>query len=141
MPRRLPPIHPAALLAFAVYLGGGVVLGDTFPFSRFSMYSVAGGARDQGAVPVFLADGTPQPVEAFEAFHGLEPSRYAPPRGIPCSLEYRVQDMARWVAAHPAERPGPVRAELAFVILEQQSDGSVHQTIEVISSGWAERTR
>jgi hypothetical protein len=151
------PPRPA-LVAFAVVLGGGVVLGETFPFSRFSMYAGIE-PRDRGATPVFLADGEIVPVEQFDAFQ-LEVDAWRSPEGIPTTMDYLTNDIAGWIRAHPSPvapgvppapvapgvppapvapgvPPGCVRAELGWVISTRGDDGAIAQSTLVQSSGTA----
>jgi hypothetical protein len=128
------PPRPA-LVAFAVVLGGGVVLGETFPFSRFSMYAGIE-PRDRGATPVFLADGEIVPVEQFEGFQ-LDVDAWRSPEGIPTTMDYLTNDIAGWVRAHPGDTSCAVRAELGWVISTRGDDGAIAQSTLVQSSGTA----
>jgi hypothetical protein len=121
--------------AFLLYVAGAVLLGDTFPFSRFSMYA---DYRRQGAVPVFLAGGRPVSVRAFESFFGIDPDRMYP-KGTPCSLEWRIHEARRWIVQHtasgPMERAVPVQWGFTFVTVDEA--GRVRQDVRIVSEGVA----
>lgn len=102
-----------ALLAFAIYFFGSLLIGEFFPFSRFSMYANIS-PHAQGAIPVFLANGVAAEARDFKAFYGLEPIKFRAPQGVACSLGYLVDERAAWVAQHPASTAGPVQISVGF---------------------------
>jgi hypothetical protein len=121
--------------AFLLYVAGAVLFGDTFPFSRFSMYA---DFRKQGAVPVFLAGGRPVPVRDFESFFGIDPDGMYP-RGFPCSLQWRIYEAQRWIAQHtapsPTERSVPV--QWGFKVVTVDDAGRVREDVRIVSEGVA----
>jgi hypothetical protein len=134
MPRR---VSPWAFGAFAIYLGGGLFFGERFPFSRFSMYADIA-ARDRGAIPVFLADGVDTEPRTFRSFSGLDPARFRAPEGVVSTLDYVVNERAAWVAAHPADTPGPIRIEVGFDLVRLDHGVIVHD-VRVVEDGTAWR--
>jgi len=129
-----PPSRPA-LVAFVAYGLGCVLLGEAFPFSRYDMYA-RGSARDAGAVPVFLADGQPVEPSALRSYYGLDPASLRAPEGVACTLGYIVEDRAAWVAAHPADAPGPIRIQVGFDEV-RLVDGEVRHAVRVTGEGTA----
>jgi hypothetical protein len=126
-----------AVLAFGIALGGGLWVGERFPFSRFSMY--AGVApRTQGAAPVFVVDGRIETIVSYDRFVGLDPDALVQPTGIPSTLDFRVLQMRSWVRGHGIHDGGcPSRAELGFLVFSQRTDGGLDQDLRVVSSGTA----
>jgi hypothetical protein len=126
----VPPTRPDAwaLGSFAVFLAGGLVLGEVFPFSRYDMYADIA-ARDRGAVPVFRADGRTVEPTAFRAFHGLDPARFRSPEGVVCTMDYVVNERAAYVAARPADEPGPVRIVVGFDRVRVEDGHVVHELL------------
>src|SRR5690606_13597503 len=80
----------AAAAAFACYVAMAWLVGERFPFSRFSMYASLGTYR-QSHVPVFLADGHPAEARSFHRFAGIDPEVIAPGTRI-CSLNHRIDE-------------------------------------------------
>ena len=63
----------AAAVAFGLYVAGAWLLGERFPFSRFSMYASLG-RYQESHVPVFLADGRPAEVRSYARFSAIDPA-------------------------------------------------------------------
>jgi len=104
----------AAVLAFLLYYLGSALLGEAFPFSRFSMYAGAG-RRTEGATFAVLADGKPVRLRSLTRFSALEGSFEDPKR--PTSLGHAVEEARGYVLGHrasDAEPPGPVRVEIGY---------------------------
>jgi hypothetical protein len=130
-------VSRAAALAFALVLAAGLVLGEVFPFSRFDMYARAAGRRE-GAVPLVLADGREIEIERLRGFSAIDATTLLP-AGIPCSMEYRVHEIERWIATHPAPRdgaPGPLHVWIGYRVLSL-ADGRVHERRVVVAEGRA----
>lgn len=102
-----------ALLAFVMYFFGSLLVGEFFPFSRFSMYANIS-PQAQGAIPVFLANGVAAEARDFKAFYDLEPIKFYAPQGVACSLGYLVEERSAWVAQHPATAAGPIQISVGF---------------------------
>ena len=127
-----------APLAAVVYAAVSTLVGDRFPFSRYSMYASTA-VRDHGAVPVFLADAEPAPIDAFDRFAGLDPDTLYP-KGLACSLEWQVHEAKRWIRGHRAafgEEPGPVKVAFGFVILRVDAEGRLSEELRLTGEGTA----
>jgi len=59
---------------------GGLVLGESFPFTRVSMFAHLSEAKEI-VVPRFLADGQARFPDRFCDFHGFDPEQWRLPRG------------------------------------------------------------
>jgi hypothetical protein len=92
------------LTACALYVLGCTVIGEAFPFSRFSMYAGLGG-RDHAAVPSFELDGELVDPMDLAAFSGIDPQALVPP-GVATSQEHTLAPVARHIAAHPGSGEG-----------------------------------
>ncbi len=113
-------------------------LGERFPFSKYSMYAVTA-RRKAGAVPVFLADGRPAPIERYTAFSGIDPERISPPPST-CSLEWRVHELRRWLSSHrsePGAAPGPVSVAVGYRLLALGPDGRLAERLKLVARGSA----
>ncbi len=124
-----------ALLAFVVYLLGGLVLGEVFPFSRFSMYADIA-RRDYGAVPVFLVGGDQGDPSRLSGFHHLDPDQFHSPPGLVSAMDYVVDDWAAIVRARPAAEPGPLAVEVAYDLVRVR-DGGIQRQRVVVARGTA----
>jgi hypothetical protein len=127
------------LVAFIAVLAGGLLLGETFPFSRFSMYANVG-RRTESAVPVFLADGVVTEPSRYERFQGLELSRVLLQKTQPSSLQYKTDDGYRWISRHVAqdgERAGPVRFAAGYVTVRLSPAGELTHETHILTEGHA----
>jgi hypothetical protein len=109
----LPLPRRVALAAFAVFVVGGLELGEVYPFSRFSMYAAIA-PREEAAIPTFRADGRDVAPEALTGFFGLDPDRLAAPEGVVTTTDYILRERAAWIRAQTATTPGPVRVEIGW---------------------------
>lgn len=129
-----------ALAAALFYIVGSLVLGDSYPFSKHSMYASTA-MRDKGAVPLMLADKQPIEVDELERFQGIDPERLYP-RGLPCSLEWQVHEAGRWIRNHLAAadaEPGPVKVSWGFVIVRVNDQGKITEKWRPVQEGTAWR--
>ncbi len=107
-----------ASAAMCTYVLVSLAVGDRFPFSRYSMYASLKG-RVQGAVLYVEADGVAVDIARLWRFSGVDPTRIDP-RGHPCSQEWAVYEVRRWVAEHLEaglplpEEAGRVPVEIGF---------------------------
>ncbi len=124
-----------AVTAFVVYLLGGLLLGEVFPFSRYTMYADIA-ARDYGAVPVFLVDGAESEPSAFSSFHALDPSAFVAPTGVVTAMDYVTRDWGDQVRRRPASSPGPLVVEVAYDLVRVRG-GEVQRQRIVVARGTA----
>ena len=127
-------IAPAAALAYIVI---SLVIGDVFPFSKYSMYASIG-RRDHGAVLYVKADGVFVRVDELVDFHGIDLDQVYP-SGIPCSLEWQVHEAKRWLGNHKADAPGPVAVEMGFRLIWVAADGKITEKLRPTVRGTARR--
>jgi len=126
---------PAELLGWAAGAGAAyaalsLLLDDVFPFSMYSMYSVTA-ARRAGAVPVFLADGREDRFDRYAGFSGIDARRVNPPPDT-CSLEWRVNELRRWLEQNPSRGgEGPVRVEVGYRLLALGEGGRLVERVAV----------
>jgi hypothetical protein len=134
-----------APLAALVYIGVSLLIGDWFPFSRYSMYASIG-RRDHGATPYFKAAGEFVRIDLYGEFLGLELSGMYP-QGTPCSLEWQVHEARRWIKQHPAPDgplPSPearVPVEFGFRLLWVDDAGHLTEKLRPTLQGTARRLR
>ena len=132
------PLGLWAPLSGLVYFLVSLRVREFFPFSFYEMYSESAN-RNSGAVPFFLADGKEVPLGRYHRFKGIDPETLYP-TGMPCSMEWKVTEAKRWIAAHPAaagEPAGPVRVQWGFRILSIDADGLLAENVHVVSVGTA----
>jgi hypothetical protein len=92
-----------AAIAAAGYGTVAWVVGDRFPFSRYSMYADLRG-RDRGSVPFVRFEGRDVAVETLDRFSGVTGAAFDL-TGVPCSQEWIVWENRRWIDAHQGD-PG-----------------------------------
>jgi hypothetical protein len=127
------------LIAAAAVLIGAALLGESYPFSRFSMYAKVG-ARSSAAVPVFLADDRLVQPERFTGFRGLDPSWSSRLKSMPGSLGYVTDDAQRWIMEHSSAEsapPGPVRFAIGYVVVTLAPGGKLTREAHLLSEGRA----
>ncbi|MBM4367899.1 MAG: hypothetical protein FJ102_16925, partial [Deltaproteobacteria bacterium] len=108
-----------AVTAFIAYLLGALVLGEVFPFSRYTMYADIA-ARDYGAIPVFVVDGSERDPSTLHAFHDLDPAEFVAPAGVVTAMDYVTRGWADLVRRRPATAPGPLAVEVAYDLVRVQ---------------------
>ena len=114
----------AAALAFAVYAATSLLVGESFPFSPFSMYSDI--VTDPVAVPAFLASGEAALVEDYGCFEGVDPELVQAPARVRHSSQYVWQAWRRAVVgeqATPAGRAADVPVEFGYAMLHRDAEG------------------
>ncbi len=126
--------RPAAI-AFVAYVLGGLVLGEVFPFSRYTMYADIA-ARDYGAVPVFVVAGVESDPAEFSSFHGLDPAQFVAPAGIVTAMDYVTRGWGDQVRRRPADDPGPLAVEVAYDLVRVRA-GEVQRQRIVVARGSA----
>ena len=124
-----------AAVALVAYVVIALIVGEWFPFSRFSMYSTLG-RRTEGAVPVLLADGVVARARDFDRYVGLEAQALGPGTR-PCSMNYRVDEDRRWIASHSGTTPGPVRIEYGYVPVRISQGRVLRGPVDVVARGRA----
>ena len=126
-----------AISAGLIYTLGCWLWGGRFPFYKFELYAAAGG-RTEGAVPIFLADDKECPIWKYTGFSGFD-DRTFDYSGVPTSVQWMVEEAARWVKEHPlADREeGPVHVAFGFRYLKVGEDGRIEQRILIQGRGRA----
>lgn len=106
-----------AFTAFFTYMAVSLLVGDTFPFSRYSMYAKLRN-RVEGAVFAVRVAGQLVPVGELERFVGVDPAK-VDPEGYPCSQQWVVYEARRWIEANGAAEADDtsVEVEVGFRIL------------------------
>lgn len=119
-----------ALAACLLYVAVSLVVGDRFPFSRYSMYAKLRG-REEGAVLVIRADGVELPFYELARWHGVDPAALDP-AGVPCSLQWVAYEARRWVEQHTvASAEGlPLEVEVGWRILRVDPQGRLLERFE-----------
>ena len=131
-----------APVSAALYLALCWRLGEVTFFSRYSMYSSVRG-RKEGAVPTSLIDGTEGEIDDCDRFSGIA-IKDIYPKGIPCSLEWRVREIERWVEQHAApagSEPGPLKIELGFWIFRVDAGGTIQRNLRITARGRGHRRK
>lgn len=92
------------LAACILYVGLSALVGEVFPFSRFTMY--AGLAdRDHAAVFQFELDGQVVDPLELEAFSGFDTDALVP-TGVATAQEHELAPIARHIDANPGPETG-----------------------------------
>lgn len=125
-----------AAAAMVVYMLVSFRVGDRFPFSRYSMYASVR-QRTEGAVFSVRVGGVETPVARLDRFVGIDPDALSP-RGFPCSQEWVVWEVRRWVGDHLADRADAdaVAVELGFRLVRLQ-DGRLEERFVPLAAGRA----
>lgn len=133
------PAEVFAVLGAALYFGVSLLVGDRFPFSRYSMYARTAN-RDNAAAPFFRAAGEDVRMDQYTDFSGLDPRRMRPEVGD-CSVMWKVEEAMRWVERHPAPPDAPaegrVAVEWGFHVITVDDDGAVHEEPIIVLRGTA----
>ncbi len=137
------PLRWLGLTLFALWTVASLLIGEAHPFSLYSMYA-ASSSRDEGAVPVFQADGKTANLFDFTVFSGINPGEMLP-HGIPCSQVYRVEEAKAWIAAHSSfSTPIPmgkgarrVSVRYGYMLLKVNSQGVLQKRFQWVASGTA----
>ncbi len=125
-----------------LYVVISLVVGDRFPFSRYSMYASTAG-RSHGAVLYCKADGEFVDVHRLDGFAGIDPAAIYP-EGLACSLEWKVHEARRFIEQHqaaPGAEPGAVRVELGYRLLQVDERGVLTQRFRPVAHGTADTLR
>lgn len=118
------PLPKAAALAFAAYTATSLLVGESFPFSPFAMYSHI--VTEPVAVPAFVAGGEAARPEDFGCFEGVDAELVKPPSGVPYSSQYVWQAWRLRVVSeqeHPSGRAADVPVEFGHAILRRDAEG------------------
>mgnify|MGYP001480237886 CR=1 FL=1 len=124
-----------ALVACVAYVLVSLVVGDRYPFSRYSMYARLT-TRSEGAVLYVRAGDRFVRPEALAVVHGLDIA-IVQPRGKPCSQEWLVYEAQRWLEQHSGKSPpeNGVPVEVGWRMLRVDAAGMLHERLEPITSG------
>lgn len=132
-------LSKAAALAFTAYAATSLLVGESFPFSPFAMYSHI--VTDPVAVPAFLASGEAGRPEDFGCFEGVDPELVRPPEGVPYSSQYVWQAWRLAVVGEqetPAGRGADVPVEFGHAMLHRDAQGrAVLDPPVVLTRGFA----
>lgn len=127
-------IAAVAALAYAVI---GLLVGDRFPFSKYSMYARIEG-RTRGAV-LYLRAGERfvEPAEVL-AVSGLDVDALDPKR-VPCSQQWLVYEAMRWLSSRTEAESlqDGTELEAGYRMLEIGPDGSLKEELAVVTRGKA----
>ena len=124
-----------ALVACILYIVISLLVGDRFPFSRYSMYATLT-RRQEGAVLYLKMGERFIAADELVEIHGLDVPALDPKR-VPCSQQWAVYEAQRWLSAHSvktAPKDGaPVEA--GYRMLRVEADGSISMRLIPLTSG------
>jgi hypothetical protein len=123
-----------ALIAAVVYGVVSLIVGDRFPFSRYSMYARLT-TRAEGAVLYVRAGERFVAPDDLEVVHGLDIAAIDP-KGRPCSQEWLVYEAQRWLKNHAVVAPPEdgIAVEVGYRMLRIDKDG-LHERLEPVTRG------
>ena len=126
-----------ATLSCLLYILGCWLLGGRYPFYKFELYAAAGG-RKEGALPVFFADRQECDIGQYDGFSALKLEAFDF-TGVPTSVQWMVEEAARWVAENPANSrgQGPVEIAFGFRYMSVGDKGRIQERIEWRTRGYA----
>lgn len=123
-----------ALVACVLYVVVSLVVGDRFPFSRYSMYARLT-TRKEGAVLYVRAGDRFVAPDDLDAVSGLELAGLDP-RKFPTSQEWLTHEAQRWLSSRSvAKIDGGVPIEVGYRMLRVDEDGTLHERLHVVTSG------
>ncbi|MFZ5482336.1 MAG: hypothetical protein ACOZNI_36580 [Myxococcota bacterium] len=126
-----------AAVACVVYVAISLVVGDRFPFSRYSMYASLT-TRDEGAVLYVRSGDRFLAPDDLDAVFGLDVPALDPAR-VPCSQQWAVYEAQRWLASRAAPAPpeGAVPIELGWRMLRVDDAGGLVERLAPVTAGVA----
>ncbi len=124
-----------ALAAMAVYIVISLLVGDRFPFSRYSMYANLT-QREQGAVFFVRAGDRFVAADELDAVWGIDVPALDP-KLVPCSQQWLVYEAQRWLESHLVEAPpeDSLPLEIGYRMLKVEPDGAVSMRLDVLTQG------
>ena len=130
-----------ALAACTAYIVISLVVGDRYPFSRYSMYAQLT-TRKEGAVLYVKVGEDFVPSYFVEEVSGLDLA-VIEPRKVPCSQEWLVYEAQRWLRNHTVETPseGALPIEVGWRMLRVDEAGELHQRLVPITRGMGHARR
>jgi hypothetical protein len=130
-----------ALSAMLVYVAISLVVGDRFPFSRYSMYAGLT-ERKEGAVFFVRTGDRFIAADELEAVSGIDVPALDPAK-VPCSQQWIVYEAQRWLENHLVEEhpEDAVPVEMGYRMLRVEADGTVSMRLEVLTKGYGRLRR
>lgn len=124
-----------ALAGMFVYGVVSLLVGDRFPFSRYSMYARLD-QRREGAVLYVRAGERFVVADELEVVHGLDVPALDPKR-VPCSQQWLVYEAQRWLTNHSVAAPpeGGIPLELGYRILSVDDAGALSERLAPVTRG------
>jgi hypothetical protein len=124
-----------ALVACVAYIGISLLVGDRFPFSRYSMYARLTHWREGAVLYVRAGEEFVAPDE-LECVFGLDVPALDPKR-VPCSQEWLVYEAQRWLTAHLVndEPEDAIVVEVGYRMLRVEPDGSISMRLDPVTTG------
>lgn len=114
-----------AWVAFGLYFGLSLAIGDVFPFSQYRMYAVPN--YDKGVALVFIEDGAVVPdLDRYSAFSDFDPSALQYPDGVRSSQEYLLDAVRHRVIVRTTTSPPPwepVHLQIGYAVAESTAEG------------------
>jgi hypothetical protein len=118
-------LRSPAWLAFLVYGGISLGVGECFPFSQYRMYAVPD--YDRGTALVFLEDGEVVPdIQRYAAFADIDPEALRYPPGQRGSQEYLLDAVRHRVRVRSPQAPpegAPVQLRIGYAVARSTEDG------------------
>lgn len=125
-----------ALVACIVYVSISLLVGDFYPFSRYSMYARLT-TRKEGAVLYVRAGDAFVSPDDLDAVAGLDVDKIDPQKhGFPTSQEWVTHEAMRWLRARATARiDDGVPVEVGYRMLRVDETGQLHERLQPVTKG------
>ena len=127
-----------ATLSCLLYILGCWLLGGRFPFYKFELYAADSWWSQGRRGSCFFADGQECDISQYDGFSALKLEAFDF-TGVPTSVQWMVEEAARWVAENPAKSrgQGPVEIAFGFRYMSVGDKGRIQERIEWRTRGYA----
>lgn len=126
-----------AAIACIAYVVISLIVGDLFPFSRYSMYAQLTTRKEGAVLYVRVGERFVSPDD-LDSFHGLDVPALDP-KLVPCSQQWFVYESQRWMDLQRvgSRVEGAVEIEVGYRMLAIDEQGALSERLAPVTRGTA----